>query len=181
MENRAVLAAVLMAALLILYQIFFIPATAPPPPARAPEGVEKPVPPQEKTAPPPPAVLPSARALPRLPERTVSIDTPLYHAIVGSEGGRLLGWTLHYRGEKVLAERGQLGLRGLILERPGVGGQPVEFSIAGGPVVLDGKTGEGTLVMTRSEEHTSELQSRVDLVCRLLLEKKKKKTKETKT
>src|SRR5207247_7274221 len=30
----------------------------------------------------------------------------------------------------------------------------------------------------RSEEHTSELQSRVDLVCRLLLEKKK--TKETK-
>src|SRR5690349_22450835 len=28
---------------------------------------------------------------------------------------------------------------------------------------------------TRSEEHTSELQSRRDLVCRLLLEKKKKK------
>src|SRR5207247_8417779 len=32
----------------------------------------------------------------------------------------------------------------------------------------------------RSEEHTSELQSRVDLVCRLLLEKKKK-TKSHKT
>src|SRR2546428_7313215 len=30
-------------------------------------------------------------------------------------------------------------------------------------------------VDTRSEEHTSELQSRSDLVCRLLLEKKKKK------
>src|SRR5207249_10709888 len=29
----------------------------------------------------------------------------------------------------------------------------------------------------RSEEHTSELQSRFDLVCRLLLEKKKKKQK----
>src|SRR2546428_6169489 len=29
--------------------------------------------------------------------------------------------------------------------------------------------------MRRSEEHTSELQSRSDLVCRLLLEKKKKK------
>src|SRR2546421_8161304 len=28
----------------------------------------------------------------------------------------------------------------------------------------------------RSEEHTSELQSRSDLVCRLLLEKKKKRT-----
>src|SRR5438105_12876962 len=31
--------------------------------------------------------------------------------------------------------------------------------------------------MKRSEEHTSELQSRVDLVCRLLLEKKKKTVK----
>src|SRR5438034_4666419 len=30
----------------------------------------------------------------------------------------------------------------------------------------------------RSEEHTSELQSHRDLVCRLLLEKKKKKTKQ---
>src|SRR2546422_2035603 len=30
----------------------------------------------------------------------------------------------------------------------------------------------------RSEEHTSELQSRLHLVCRLLLEKKKKKTEE---
>src|SRR5207249_5752876 len=29
--------------------------------------------------------------------------------------------------------------------------------------------------MVRSEEHTSELQSRFDLVCRLLLEKKKKR------
>src|SRR3989442_3528365 len=31
----------------------------------------------------------------------------------------------------------------------------------------------------RSEEHTSELQSRPHLVCRLLLEKKKKKSKDT--
>src|SRR2546425_7459433 len=39
---------------------------------------------------------------------------------------------------------------------------------------------EGTVSMrihnTRSEEHTSELQSLAYLVCRLLLEKKKKKT-----
>src|SRR6266536_5249522 len=32
----------------------------------------------------------------------------------------------------------------------------------------------GEVDIVRSEEHTSELQSRVDLVCRLLLEKKKK-------
>src|SRR5438105_15448801 len=34
-----------------------------------------------------------------------------------------------------------------------------------------------TRTSPRSEEHTSELQSRVDLVCRLLLEKKKKQRK----
>src|SRR5436190_18618754 len=33
-----------------------------------------------------------------------------------------------------------------------------------------------TRLSARSEEHTSELQSHSDLVCRLLLEKKKKKT-----
>src|SRR5699024_11984761 len=34
----------------------------------------------------------------------------------------------------------------------------------------------GGSAVLRSEEHTSELQSRFDLVCRLLLEKKKKST-----
>src|SRR5215469_18972640 len=34
---------------------------------------------------------------------------------------------------------------------------------------------ERSMSSARSEEHTSELQSRRDLVCRLLLEKKKKK------
>src|SRR5207247_6918013 len=42
---------------------------------------------------------------------------------------------------------------------------------------LDANHGRALIVSIemRSEEHTSELQSRVDLVCRLLLEKKKKK------
>src|SRR5690242_21220534 len=35
----------------------------------------------------------------------------------------------------------------------------------------------GVLARMRSEEHTSELQSHVNLVCRLLLEKKKKKNR----
>src|SRR5438309_7208596 len=48
------------------------------------------------------------------------------------------------------------------------------------PTVLDSvkKTGrgcEGRSPPPRSEEHTSELQSQFHLVCRLLLEKKKKK------
>src|SRR5260221_2201803 len=37
------------------------------------------------------------------------------------------------------------------------------------------KCSSSCLASTRSEEHTSELQSHSDLVCRLLLEKKKKK------
>src|SRR5437868_10080965 len=35
-------------------------------------------------------------------------------------------------------------------------------------------TGDNVMLLGRSEEHTSELQSRFDLVCRLLLEKKNK-------
>src|SRR2546425_2112324 len=42
---------------------------------------------------------------------------------------------------------------------------------------LDGA--RGLHVLARSEEHTSELQSLAYLVCRLLLEKKKKKNKAT--
>src|SRR5687768_18613824 len=36
-------------------------------------------------------------------------------------------------------------------------------------------------IVARSEEHTSELQSRLHIVCRLLLEKKKTKNKPTQT
>src|SRR5436305_9314964 len=45
------------------------------------------------------------------------------------------------------------------------------------PVSFGGNAGTGKPPMMRSEEHTSELQSRPHLVCRLLLEKKKKKPK----
>src|SRR5207253_9055866 len=47
-----------------------------------------------------------------------------------------------------------------------------------GEIVSDsGSDAEVVDVAARSEEHTSELQSRGHLVCRLLLEKKKKKQK----
>src|SRR5438067_4129441 len=45
------------------------------------------------------------------------------------------------------------------------------------PAVLWWMTARERSSDSRSEEHTSELQSRFDLVCRLLLEKKKKKNK----
>src|SRR2546429_7318309 len=66
---------------------------------------------------------------------------------------------------------------------------PAGFSLLAKPLVRDLHPAEvpiqrlilrreldrvGHLVELRSEEHTSELQSRLHLVCRLLLEKKKK-------
>src|SRR5690625_6014800 len=44
-----------------------------------------------------------------------------------------------------------------------------------GPVQLEGARVKASDLRARSEEHTSELQSRGHLVCRLLLEKKKNK------
>src|SRR2546422_5536171 len=44
------------------------------------------------------------------------------------------------------------------------------------PQAFGGDRRRGHPGSVRSEEHTSELQSRLHLVCRLLLEKKKKKT-----
>src|SRR2546426_9393626 len=56
------------------------------------------------------------------------------------------------------------GGRGCFFDRP-LSASEVEFSILGNTL----------LGVCRSEEHTSELQSPCNLVCRLLLEKKKKK------
>src|SRR2546426_2054912 len=76
-----------------------------------------------------------------------------------------------------------------------IGSQHVEVEVVGSRVLVGGKALEAslaavpgtplrhllvggeswTLAADRSEEHTSELQSPCNLVCRLLLEKKKKK------
>src|SRR5690348_18061023 len=65
-------------------------------------------------------------------------------------------------------------------------GAPPQVTASGGASLLvvqppsssgggQGGAGGGCPAIRRSEEHTSELQSPVHLVCRLLLEKKKKK------
>src|SRR5699024_12057047 len=55
-----------------------------------------------------------------------------------------------------------------------------QASTFGIPVFMEGRRLQPTrrwlTEVSRSEEHTSELQSRFDLVCRLLLEKKKAQT-----
>src|SRR5687768_9122509 len=61
---------------------------------------------------------------------------------------------------------------------------PVEIVVNGAVAATQTLVADGTMktltfdaAVDRSEEHTSELQSRLHLVCRLLLEKKKKQTK----
>src|SRR5690242_20799918 len=50
--------------------------------------------------------------------------------------------------------------------------KPYEFDIA---KLIKAASNSSGFISRRSEEHTSELQSHVNLVCRLLLEKKKKR------
>src|SRR2546426_12472211 len=54
--------------------------------------------------------------------------------------------------------------------------RPMQHALVGGVVGLAVSTVGAVVTWNRSEEHTSELQSPCNLVCRLLLEKKKKKT-----
>src|SRR5258705_8635344 len=74
----------------------------------------------------------------------------------------------------------------VIVNRPGAGGliaaQAVASSPPDGYTLIFVNSGESSRPLvrrsSRSEEHTSELQSLRHLVCRLLLEKKKKKKQE---
>src|SRR5438046_8421093 len=83
----------------------------------------------------------------RPPISTLFPYTTLFRS-VPVQGG---GWKSGEREQGEQGERGQEGVLGFH------GGNDVDGSCAG-----------------RSEEHTSELQSLTNLVCRLLLEKKKK-------
>src|SRR5690349_24151096 len=93
----------------------------------------------------------------RLPPRSTLFPyTTLFRSRLGQHGGRLGG-------------RARQGVR----PHPGRRAVPHAPPPRGRHVPHRGRAGPGR----RSEEHTSELQSRRDLVCRLLLEKKKKTKK----
>lgn len=124
MERRAILAAVLMAALLIAYQTFFLVPSEQPAPDQAPQPappVVAPSSPAPPAASPAPAqdVTPRPPTGPRPPQRLAKIESPLYRAVVSSEGGKLQEFTLHYRGDKPMVVLGELGPAGLIIESGG--------------------------------------------------------------
>ena len=121
METRAIIAAVLMAAVFIVYQVFFLP-TGPEPTSQqkpAPPVASAPQPPTPRAvAPssgaPPAAPTPRAPKAPRPLQRLATVDAPLYRAVVSSEGGKLQELTLKYRGEKPMVIVGDLGPAGLL-------------------------------------------------------------------
>src|SRR2546421_2714159 len=94
----------------------------------------------------------------RPPRSTLFPYTTLFRSALGKRA----------RGDGLEGELGRIYSL-TIQERPNGRRPAVQLLRRGG--------GAGRLddVHSRSEEHTSELQSRSDLVCRLLLEKKKKK------
>jgi len=150
MEKRAIIAALLMAGLLIAYQTFFMHSPETPPPPKA----EAPGPKPAASAVPAPVPAPAAVAVPSpvpvaaVPLRTARVDGPLYKAQVSSRGGDLSAWELDYRGLKPMIVPGQMGPRGITIERAGQPPQVVEFSLS--PESLDlgraAARGEITLV-----------------------------------
>jgi YidC/Oxa1 family membrane protein insertase len=156
METRAIVAVVLSAALLIIYQMFLVPPSPAPAPAPAPPpetaratAPEPPRPARTEAARPPRA----AKIVSKPPQRTAAVETPLYRAVVSSEGGKLQEWTLHYRGEKPLVAVGELGPRGLVLWREGLPPEPVAFRLTREAIALDDKHREDELVMTGEDAY----------------------------
>jgi YidC/Oxa1 family membrane protein insertase len=144
MEKRAVLAAVLMALVFVAGQYLFFPSTpeAPPSPKadgrqaderasseKAPAAPAKPEPEknlgvntrkeEQKTSTPVPQPPSGQTRGERPPQRLATVVTPLYRAVVSSEGGKLQELTLHYRGEKPMVIVGELGPGGLVTGPPG--------------------------------------------------------------
>src|SRR2546430_3651512 len=80
----------------------------------------------------------------------------------------LFPYTTLFRSRSAGEFHKRLGLTGVILTK-------LDGDARGGAALSIGKvTGAPVKFVGRSEEHTSELQSQSNLVCRLLLEKKKK-------
>lgn|GEM_PF-276342 len=168
MEKRAVLAAVLMAIVFVVGQYFFFPSTpeAPPqskPPSQAASDrseAGKQVAPatqppeqskvssdksEQKSTPPPPA--PTSPPRERPPQRVATIVTPLYRAVVSSEGGKLQELTLEYRGSKPMVIVGELGPGGLV---SGVAGrmEPIPMQLSATELRLGPDRPVGDLVLT---------------------------------
>jgi YidC/Oxa1 family membrane protein insertase len=149
MEKRAIIAALLMAGLLIAYQTFFMhsPETPPPPKAEAPgpRPVASPAPAPAST--PATAAVPSPVPVAAVPPRTARVDGPLYKAQISSRGGDLSAWELDYRGLKPMIVPGQMGPRGITIERAGQPPRIVDFSLSAESLDLGRAAARGEITL----------------------------------
>jgi len=101
-----------------------------------------------------PAPSPPAPRAPevRPPQRLTTVTTPLYRALVSSEGGKLQELVLHYRGDKPLIITGDLGPRGLLVGVGDAPSQPVPMRMSAEAVAVDKAGADKSLVMTGSAE-----------------------------
>lgn len=149
MDKRTTLALLLMAALLMIYPAIFMRQE----PERITQKTEAPAAPSKQAE----TMAPSTQTLaaplppkeaPAAPERTAIVETPLYRAEIGSAGGRVQGWQLHYRGAKPMAAPGILVSRGIVVNRPDQPARPIGFNLSTDKVTLPAGGGTGELVLT---------------------------------
>src|SRR5213594_4545411 len=149
MEKRAILAAVLMAAVFIVYQTFFFPE---PPPQKPPaqSATQAPVAPTPAPAAPPtsPAPAPWASQAPRPLQRLATVESPLYRAVVRSEGGKLQELVLRYRGAKPMVIVGDLGPAGLLVSADGQSPSVVPMTLSAERITLGPGRSTQDLVLT---------------------------------
>src|SRR5260370_16089393 len=73
---------------------------------------------------------------PSVPDRTATIEAPLYRAEISSVGGQLRSWELHYRGAKPMVAPGFLVSRGLSVTRAGQPPRLVGFALSAEKLTL---------------------------------------------
>jgi YidC/Oxa1 family membrane protein insertase len=153
-EKRAILAAVLMGAVFLLGQLFLFPTPpATPPMEQVPKSAEAPATKKEIPTPPasvaaPPIAAPPGAPRERPQQRLAVVETPLYRAVVSSEGGKLQELVLKYRGDKPLVMVGDLGPKGLIVGRPGGPAEPVPMTLSSESVKVTKAQPKQELVLT---------------------------------
>jgi YidC/Oxa1 family membrane protein insertase len=148
-----------MAGLLVLYQVFFFPSA----PEKAADQATKaaaPSAPAPASPAPPPIAVPSqpspgtaeASERPRPPQRTATVEGPLYRAVVSSEGGKLQEWTLKYRGEKPMVAVGDFGPTGLVVGTERRAGEIVPMELTPAAITLSGQQPGGEMGLTGQDE-----------------------------
>jgi YidC/Oxa1 family membrane protein insertase len=155
MEKRAILAAVLMGAVFLLGQLFLFPTPPATPPMEqapaAPKSAQVPATTPETPVPAPPVAVPPvapAAPRPRPQQRLAVVETPLYRAIISSEGGKIQELVLKYRGDKPLVMVGDLGPKGLLVGRPDAPAEPVPMTLSADNLKVGSDQPKQELVLT---------------------------------